>query len=182
MCSSDLGPRPAGPARAASPTVASGPADDTLSNRAVINVDHAEAVAEADFHMAYGLYDQAAEIVQKALEAAPHRRDLKLKLLEVFFVWGNKDSFLEAAQDLRNEIGEGADADWDKVKIAPAPIDDKTYGNPGFGGMMYTAGSNAVKSYFTNLRIFGAQVRKVLLDNAAKKWGVPVEEIGRAHV
>jgi len=111
------GPRPAGPARAASPTVASGPADDTLSNRAVINVDHAEAVAEADFHMAYGLYDQAAEIVQKALEAAPHRRDLKLKLLEVFFVWGNKDSFLEAAQDLRNEIGEGADADWDKVVI-----------------------------------------------------------------
>jgi len=38
-------------------------------------------------------------------------------LLEVFFVWGNKDSFLKAAQSLRSEIGQGADADWDKVVI-----------------------------------------------------------------
>ena len=67
--------------------------------------------------MAYGLYDQAAELVQKALDAAPNRRDLKLKLLEVFFVWGNKDAFLSAAQNLRKEIGQKADADWDKVVI-----------------------------------------------------------------
>ncbi len=88
-----------------------------MSNQTVINLDQADAVAEADFHMAYGLYDQAAELVQKALEASPNRRDLKLKLLEVFFVWGNKDSFLKAAQSLRSEIGQGADADWDKVVI-----------------------------------------------------------------
>ena len=42
---------------------------------------------------------------------------------------------------------------------------------------MYTAGSNAVTSYYTPLRQFGAQVRRVLLDNAAKKLGVPVEEL-----
>ena len=40
--------------------------------------------------------------------------------------------------------------------------------------MMYTAGSNAVTSYYKNLRLFGAQARRVLLDNAAKKLGVPV--------
>ena len=74
------------------------PADETLSSQTVINLDQADAVAEADFHIAYGLYDQAAELVQKALEAAPGRRDLKLKLLEVYFMWGNKDSFLQAAQ------------------------------------------------------------------------------------
>ena len=43
--------------------------------------------------------------------------------------------------------------------------------------MMYTAGSNAVTSYYKNLRLFGAQARRVLLDNAAKKLGVPVEEL-----
>ena len=43
--------------------------------------------------------------------------------------------------------------------------------------MMYTAGSNAVTSYYKNLRVFGAQARRVLLDNAAKKLGVPVEEL-----
>jgi pilus assembly protein FimV len=74
-------------------------------------------VAEADFHIAYGLYDQAAELVQKALEAAPERRDLKLKLIEVYFMWGNKDSFLTAAQSLRADIGGGDDPDWNKVVI-----------------------------------------------------------------
>jgi isoquinoline 1-oxidoreductase subunit beta len=74
-------------------------------------------------------------------------------------------------------IAEELDADWNKVKIVPAPVDEKIYGNPGFGGMMYTAGSNAVTSYYKNLRLFGAQARRVLLDSAAKKFGVPVEEL-----
>ena len=74
-------------------------------------------------------------------------------------------------------VAEELDADWSKVSIVPAPPIDAIYGNPGFGGMMYTAGSNAVTSYYRPLRIFGAQVRRVLLDNAAKKLGVPVEEL-----
>src|SRR5712691_3154659 len=74
-------------------------------------------------------------------------------------------------------IAEELDADWSKVRVVPAPPVDAIYGNPGFGGMMYTAGSNAVTSYYRPLRIFGAQVRRVLLDNAASKLGVPVEEL-----
>ncbi len=74
-------------------------------------------------------------------------------------------------------IAEELDADWSKVHVVPAPPIDAIYGNPGFGGMMYTAGSNAVTSYFKPLRIFGAQVRRVLLDNAAKKFAVPVTEL-----
>lgn len=52
-------------------------------------------------------------------------------------------------------IAEELDADWAKVRIVPAPPDDKVYGNPGFGGVMYTAGSAAVRGYFTELRTFG---------------------------
>jgi isoquinoline 1-oxidoreductase subunit beta len=74
-------------------------------------------------------------------------------------------------------FAEELDADWAKVEIVPAPVVEKIYGNPGFGGMMYTAGSNAVKSYYMPLRTFGAQVRRVLLDNAAKHWGVPITEL-----
>src|SRR5215510_10311242 len=77
-------------------------------------------------------------------------------------------------------VAEELDADWNQVKIVPAPVNEKIYGNPGFGGMMYTAGSNAVTSYYKNLRLFGAQARRVLLDNAAKKLGVPVEELTTA--
>jgi isoquinoline 1-oxidoreductase subunit beta len=74
-------------------------------------------------------------------------------------------------------IAEELDADWSKVRVVPAPPIDAIYGNPGFGGMMYTAGSNAVTSYYQPLRVFGAQVRRVLLDNAGKKLGVPVAEL-----
>src|SRR4029077_15841861 len=74
-------------------------------------------------------------------------------------------------------IAEELDADWNKVKIVPAPVNEKIYGNPGFGGMMYTAGSNAVRSYYDNLRLFGAQARRVLVDNAAKKLDVSVDEL-----
>ena len=74
-------------------------------------------------------------------------------------------------------IAEELDADWDKVKIVPAPTLEKIYGNPGFGGMMYTAGSNAVTSYYKNLRLCGAQARRVLLINAARMLGVPESEL-----
>jgi len=74
-------------------------------------------------------------------------------------------------------IAEELDADWSKVRVVPAPPIDAIYGNPGFGGMMYTAGSNAVRSYYGPLRTFGAQVRRVLIDNAAKHWGVPAAEL-----
>ena len=74
-------------------------------------------------------------------------------------------------------FAEELDADWSEVRVVPAPAIEKIFGNPGFGGVMYTAGSNAVTSYFKPLRTFGAQVRRVLLDNAARKWGVPVEEL-----
>jgi isoquinoline 1-oxidoreductase beta subunit len=74
-------------------------------------------------------------------------------------------------------LAEELDADWSKVRIVPAPVNEAIYGNPSFGGLQYTAGSNAVRGYYPRMRTFGAQVRKVLLDNAAKHLGVPVEEL-----
>ncbi len=127
---------PARRAAAPRPQRPAAPADETLSSQTVINLDQADAVAEADFHIAYGLYDQAAELVQKALEAAPDRRDLKLKLLEVYFMWGNKDSFLKAAQALRADIGQGDDPDWNKVVIMGRQIcpDERLFTEATTGG------------------------------------------------
>jgi isoquinoline 1-oxidoreductase beta subunit len=73
-------------------------------------------------------------------------------------------------------LAEELDADWSKVRVIVAPPNDELYKNPNFG-FMYTAGSNAVTSYFKELRLFGAQVRKVLLANAARHWNVPVAEL-----
>ena len=75
-------------------------------------------------------------------------------------------------------LAEELDADWSKVVIVPAPPIDKIYGNPSLWGVMLTAHSLAVSGYFTPLRTFGAQVRAVLLDNVAKRWNVPLAELG----
>ncbi|HVF15452.1 MAG TPA: FimV/HubP family polar landmark protein [Steroidobacteraceae bacterium] len=92
-------------------------ADDTLSSETSVRFDQQDALAEADFHMAYGLYDQAADLVKIAIEREPERRDLKLKLLEIYFVWGNKDLFLDTARDLNANREEGPAGEWDKVLI-----------------------------------------------------------------
>jgi pilus assembly protein FimV len=104
---------------AAAAAVPSGRAgvEDTLSSESAVRFDQQDALAEADFHMAYGLYDQAADLVKIAIDREPARRDLKLKLLEIYFVWGNKDLFLDTARDLYESRDEAAAGEWDKVLI-----------------------------------------------------------------
>jgi pilus assembly protein FimV len=91
--------------------------DDTLSSETSVRLDQQDALAEADFHMAYGLYDQAADLVKIAIEREPDRRDLKLKLLEIYFVWGNKELFLDTARDLHATRNQAAAGEWDKILI-----------------------------------------------------------------
>ena len=91
--------------------------DETISSEAAINLDQGDPLAEADFHMAYGLYDQAADLIRIAINREPNRRDLKLKLLEVFFVWGNKEQFLTAARELAATRAEAAPGEWEKIVI-----------------------------------------------------------------
>src|SRR5713226_209227 len=74
-------------------------------------------------------------------------------------------------------IAEEMDADWSRVRIVPAAPDDKVYGNPGFRGLMYTAGSATVTGYWDVARTFGAQVRRVMMENAARIWNVPLAEL-----
>ena len=102
-------------------------ADDTISSETAINLDQGDPLAEADFHMAYGLYDQAADLVRIAIAREPERRDLKTKLLEVFFVWGNKEQFLQAARELAETREQAAPGEWEKIVIMGkqlAPEDD----------------------------------------------------------
>ncbi len=79
--------------------------------------EQGDPLAEADFHMAYGLYDQAADLVKLAIAREPGRRDLKLKLLEVYFVWGNKDQFLQMARELSESRDAAQPGEWEKVVI-----------------------------------------------------------------
>ncbi|MDH4164917.1 MAG: hypothetical protein OEY13_10815 [Gammaproteobacteria bacterium] len=107
--------------------------EDTLSGDGPASMESGDPLAEADFHMAYGLYDQAADLVQLAMKREPQRRDLKLKLLEIYFVWGNKDRFLDLARDLDQTRADAPAGEWDKVLIMGkqiAPGDALFAGSP----------------------------------------------------
>jgi pilus assembly protein FimV len=123
----------AAPAPAAARHVSS---DETISSEAAINLDQGDPLAEADFHMAYGLYDQAADLIRIAINREPNRRDLKLKLLEVFFVWGNKEQFLAAARELASTRSEAAPGEWEKIVIMGKQLapDDPLFAGGGTTG------------------------------------------------
>jgi len=94
-----------------------GSLEDTFSSETAINLDQTDPIAEADFHMAYGLYDQAADLINGALESDPSDKSLMSKLCEIYFVWGNRDFFVDAATRLKMAVGDGGSADWDKIVI-----------------------------------------------------------------
>ncbi|HXC32128.1 MAG TPA: molybdopterin cofactor-binding domain-containing protein [Verrucomicrobiae bacterium] len=76
-------------------------------------------------------------------------------------------------------VAEELDADWSKVTVEFSPADDAIYANPlpFFFGMMVTAASTAVMAYYKNMRLFGAQARRVLVGAAAAHLNVPASEL-----
>ncbi len=76
-------------------------------------------------------------------------------------------------------LAEELDADWSKVTTDYAPPIPKIYGNyhPLFNGAMLTAASVSTPGYWMSMRLGGAQARRVLLDNVARQWGVPLDEL-----
>ena len=74
-------------------------------------------------------------------------------------------------------VADELDADWSQVKLVLPPAwEEKKWGNPEIG-IFQTTASLATRGYFKPLRIAGAQARRVLLDAAAARWGVPVAEL-----
>jgi pilus assembly protein FimV len=110
--------------------------EDTLSGEGPVSIESGDPLAEADFHMAYGLYDQAADLIQVASKREPKRRDLKLKLLEIFFVWGNRDRFMELAREMNSTRGDAQPGEWDKILIMGRQLAPE---DPLFAGAVRTA-------------------------------------------
>jgi pilus assembly protein FimV len=74
-----------------------------------------DALGEADIYIAYGRFNQAAELLLNAINDEPHRADLRLKLMEVYAELGDRDGFIRQENELR-EIG-GATADVEQLKL-----------------------------------------------------------------
>ena len=65
----------------------------------------ADIIGEAEIYIAYGRFDQAADLLKNSIQSEPSRIDLRMKLLEVFVETDDSASFAEAELDL-NSIGD----------------------------------------------------------------------------
>jgi len=73
-------------------------------------------------------------------------------------------------------LAEELDADWSRVRVVAPPF-DHAYGNPKFFDRFVTADSRSTAGYWDPLRTAGAEARAVLLETAARHWGVPAGEL-----
>jgi isoquinoline 1-oxidoreductase subunit beta len=74
-------------------------------------------------------------------------------------------------------LAEEMDADWGQIRVEPAPADAKRYGNRLAGGVQMTGGSTSMAEAWDELRRAGATARAMLVEAAAREWGVPASEI-----
>jgi pilus assembly protein FimV len=79
-----------------------------------VNLDANDPLSEADFHLAYGLYDEAASLLKQALVKEPQRQDLRLKLAETYFAGGKPMEFQETTEALHSQI---SPTEWQKIAI-----------------------------------------------------------------
>lgn len=74
-------------------------------------------------------------------------------------------------------VAEELGADWSQMRTAFAPADAKLYNNLAFGPVQGTGGSTSIANSWEQLRQAGAAARAMLVEAAARQWGVPADSI-----
>ncbi len=75
-----------------------------------------DVLNEVDVYLAYGLYDNAEDLLKSSLVENPERADYRSKLLDTYFATKKSDAFVEEAENLKG-MGELGAAYWNRVQI-----------------------------------------------------------------
>ena len=97
-------------------------AQDTVVTEAESEAEEEEeprddVIAEADVYLAYGIYQQAEELLTQALADNPERDDYRVKLAETYYASKNKDAFIKVAEELYKRAGGEDTPEWKKVMV-----------------------------------------------------------------
>jgi pilus assembly protein FimV len=74
-----------------------------------------DTLAEADVYIAYGLQQQAEDLLKEAVHRDPKNHEYRLKLLEVFYAAKNVPAFEAEAQALQALLDDGSGELWTRV-------------------------------------------------------------------
>ena len=75
-----------------------------------------DVIAEADVYLAYGIYQQAEELLKNAIDQNPDRDDYRMKLLETHFAGKDSDAFSALAGEVKQRKGDDKSF-WDRVVV-----------------------------------------------------------------
>ena len=75
-------------------------------------------------------------------------------------------------------VAEELDADWNRIRVASAPADERLYNNLLFGPIQVTGGSTSIANSYEQYRQAGAMAREKFVLAAAELWKARAEEIG----
>jgi len=103
-----------------------------------------DPLSEADVYLAYGRYQQAEDLIRKAIKEQPHKNEYKLKLLEIFYANENRDAFSIYAHDLAREGKQSDAVFWAKVSEMAREIipDSALFGGSGAANIRSLAADN----------------------------------------
>lgn len=92
-----------------------------------------DVLAEADVYLAYGIYQQAEDLLTQAITDNPERNDYRVKLAETHYASKNTEAFVEVASELHKQVDNDASPAWKKVMVMGQ---DMCADNPLFQGSM----------------------------------------------
>ncbi len=76
-----------------------------------------DVIAEADVYLAYGIYQQAEELLTQAIANNPDRDDYRVKLAETHYASKNAEAFIEVASEIKKRAGDENTPAWKKVMV-----------------------------------------------------------------
>lgn len=91
---------------------------ESLADTKAMEVDHTDLdpLSEADVYVAYGRYQQAAELIQQALTDHPERDEYKLKLLEIYHAKDDSVGFTAYVTQLKEEGATTSTDFWSRAQ------------------------------------------------------------------
>lgn len=92
-----------------------------------------DVIAEADVYLAYGIYQQAEDLLTQAIADNPERDDYRVKLAETHYASKNTDAFVEVAREIHNRAKNENSPAWKKIMVMGQ---DMCADNPMFQGSM----------------------------------------------
>ncbi|MBR9814067.1 hypothetical protein GYB61_09465 [bacterium] len=87
------------------------------ANTISLDMSGDDPISEADVHMAYGATDEAASVMEAAVQAQPDNAAYRNKLAEIYFTGNQTKKFVAHARDSESVLKAGSGDGWQKLLI-----------------------------------------------------------------